>query len=309
VITTVRREPSEGFNMFTRHRLWAVAAGGLLVIAGGSLLVKFFPPTAPVQPAPPAETGLEVTAYWEPFAESRGKFAETWDELRTLQPAHATKTYAAEDFRAFLAREQTAVGEVWELDGERLLPFLKQFHAGATLQLHHGFVAAPGAFACLRARDDRYDEVVFRLHAEFLLSDGKSFYTPAQFAGRVLFDRAAKRVSYFRCHLPPRNTNVDVNRFQPPKDGKDTGGPPMLMADIGYAPRMELVGGDEPLANGFRGKEAIEPKAAEQKLARRFYKFSEIHWLPWDEAVAESVRTGKPLHVVALFGALDDESC
>ncbi len=286
--------------MLARRFRWVVAASVLLVAAvGGGLLVHLA-----TRPAP-GESGLEVRAYWEPFAESRGKFADTWDELRTLKPAHATKTYPAEDFQDVLPKEGAAVGDVWELDGERLLPFLKQFHTGATLKLHHDFVAAPGAFACLRARDDRHDEVVFRLHAEIVLSD-KSFYTPAQFAGRVLFDRTTRQVKYFRCHLPPRNTNVDVNRFTPPKE---EGGPPMLMADIGYAPRMELVGGDEALAAGFKGKEAIQPQEAERKLARRFYKFSEINWQPWDEAVAESARTGKPLHVVALFGALDDESC
>lgn len=284
--------------MLARRFQWVVIASVLLVAAvGGGLLVHLA--TRPAQ----GESGLEVRAYWEPFAESKYKIADTWDELRNLQPAHPSKTYVAEDFRAFLPAETAAVGDVWELDGVRLLPFLTQFHAGATLKLHHDFVAAPGAFACLRGRDERYDDVVFRLHAEFVLSDGKSYYTPAQFAGRVLFDRTTKRVTYFRCHLPPRNTNVDVNRFTPPRHDGD---PP---TDIGFAPRMELVGGDEALAAGFRSADAIDPAEAERKLTRRFYPFSEIRWLPWDEAVAESVRTGKPLHVVALFGALDDESC
>ena len=292
--------------MLARRFRWAVAAGVLLVAAaGGILLVKHRLPPPPAATETPAVAGLEVKAHWEPFAESRGKFAETWDELRTLKPAHPTKTYPAEDFQAILPKEGAAVGDVWELDGGRLLPLLKQFHAGATLKLHHDFVAAPGAYACLRARDDRHDEVVFRLHAEIVLSD-KSFYTPGQFAGRVLFDRATQRVKYFRCHLPPRNTNVDVNRFTPPEKAD---GPPMMVADIGYAPRMELVGGDETLAAGFKGTEVIEPKEVERRLARRFYPFLDIHWRPWDEAVAESARTGKPLHVVALFGALDDESC
>jgi hypothetical protein len=290
--------------MLTTRFRWVVAGCMLLVaVAAGVWLLNRLRPPTPVEPGSPSEPGLEVKAYWEPFAESKYKIADTWDELRNLKPASVAKTYPADDFQSILPEVGTTVGDVWALDGERLLPFLKQFHAGATLKLHHDFVAAPGAFACLRARDERYDEVIFRLHAEIALDDGKSYYTPAQFAGRVLFDRTTKRVRYFRCHLPPRNTNVDVNRFTPPRHDGD---PP---TDIGYAPRMELVGGDETLATGFKGVEVIDPKVAEQKLALRFYKFSEIHWRTWDEAVAEAVRTGKPLHVVALFGALDDESC
>ena len=177
------------------------------------------------------------------------------------------------------------------------------------MQLHHGSGTAPGAFACLRAQNDRYDEIAFRVHAEFVLSDGRSFYTPAQFAGQVLFDRAAGQVAYFRFYLPPRKTNIDVNRFFPSVvvDGETLEN--VSSIDVGYSPRMELTGGNEQLAENISWTASISKDEAAQKLAKLFYEFLKVRWLPWDEAVAESQQSGKPLHVVVLLGTLDDESC
>ena len=44
-------------------------------------------------------------------------------------------------------------------------------------------------------------------------------------------------------------------------------------------------------------------------FARRLYRFAAIDWVPFDQAVAAATRTGKPLHVIAINGTLDDESC
>jgi selenoprotein N len=287
----------------------SVARNKMLWVVGICLLGCGYGICCSPGPTRMPETGLEVKAFWEPFAESKYKLAKSWEELRNLKPATTTKVYRAEEFKVFLPKEPVAVGDVWKLDGEGLLPFLRQFHKGATMRLHHAPVGIPGAFACLRAQNDRFGEIVFRIHAEFVLSDGRSYYTPAQFAGHLLYDRATRQVRYFRCFVPPRNTNVDVNRFMPAKTVGGKEQPSMLIADIGYAPRMELVGGDAAIVQEFTGKHAITAPEADQKLARRFYKFRDIRWLPWDEAVVEAVRTGKPLHVVVLFGALDDESC
>jgi hypothetical protein len=252
---------------------------------------------------------IEVRADWEPFKESRYNLAREWSELRNLKPDKSVARYGAADFHVFLPSRPSAVGETWELDGNGLLPFLKQFHPGATLQLHHGAGSAPGAFACLRAQSDRYDDIVFRAHAEFALSGGRSFYTPAQFAGQVLFDRTAGRVVFFHLYLPPRYTNVDVNRFLPVAfvDGHTEANVGAI--DVGYSPRMELIGGNKQLPESITWQDAITYAEADQHLAMRFYEFLKIHWWPWDEAVAESKRTGKPLHTLVLLGTLDDESC
>jgi hypothetical protein len=252
---------------------------------------------------------LEVKAYWEPLKESRYDFASEWSELRNLRPAKATAAHRQADFRVFLPPREAAVGAIWELDPPRLLPFLQQFHVGATTALHHGSGSAPGAFAALRARNDQFDEVVFRLHAEFVLSDGKSYYTPAQFSGQLLFDRLAHRVEYFHLFLPPRKTNVDVNRYFPVTLVGNELVENSSAVDVGYSPRMELEGGDARLIDSIAWDESVPRDEMMLKLAERFYEFLQVRWHPWDEAVAEAQRSGKPLHVVVLLGTLDDEAC
>lgn len=253
--------------------------------------------------------GMRVEAAWQPIEESREGFAQTWDELKQLRPASAAAKYGASSFRALLAPSGTSVGDIWRLDADRLVPFLRQFHPGATVRLHHGTGSAPGAFACLRARGDRYDDIRFRLHAEFVLSDGRSFYTPAQFSGRLVFDRPAGQAAFFHLQLPPRNTNVDVNRFFPFTIVNGERVANVTSVDVGYSPRMELTGGDAALAERLAWPESISADQARERLAQQFYPFLAIRWLPWDAAVAESQQAGKPLHILALLGTLDDESC
>jgi hypothetical protein len=53
----------------------------------------------------------------------------------------------------------------------------------------------------------------------------------------------------------------------------------------------------------------ITAEAARDILARRFYPLAEIEWLGLEAALARARATDKPLHVVALFGSLLDESC
>ena len=80
-----------------------------------------------------------------------------------------------------------------------------------------------------------------------------------------------------------------------------------MAADIVYVPRLELRGGEAP--NDVAWAQQIPLDAARGKLARRFYRFVDIDWQPFARAVAEARREEKPLHVMVLFGTLDDESC
>ena len=80
----------------------------------------------------------------------------------------------------------------------------------------------------------------------------------------------------------------------------------MMAADIGWVPRMELVGGTPVDVPWTRSMPLAE---ARTRLARSFYAFAAIDWLPFDEAVMTARELDRPLHVVVLFGTLDDESC
>lgn len=113
----------------------------------------------------------------------------------------------------------------------------------------------------------------------------------------MVLDRKRAAVVAFELAVPPQSANVDVNIAV----GEG------ISADIGRVPRMSLTGGSFPTyaANAAQ----LPERAAQDLLARKFYPFAELEWLDLAAARAASLATGKPLHVVALFGSLMDESC
>lgn len=248
---------------------------------------------------------LELDARWDRLTDTVYGFEERYPLIRDLAPAVARATYGAEHFARLLPEVPVAVGEVWAIDPTRALPFLRQLHAGATAELHHGGgfgISAPGAFGCARLLDAAYVEVLFRVHADFRVAgagapEDTSWFTPAQFRGRMVIDRGRSAVVAFELAVPLQSANVDVNVAE-------GGG---IVADIGRVPRMEVRGGRFP--EFAAGAEELALDEAELRLARKFYPAAELAWLDLPAARAESLRTGKPLHVIALFGSLLDESC
>ena len=191
---------------------------------------------------------LQVEAYWEPIADTALGLPNYSPEnaalFNNLSPGHPTQEYEADAFTAFFPNEDVAVGDLWELDVKKVIPFLQQFHSGATAEMHINPGAwrdadgrrvvvsgmeSDGGFASLRALSSNYVEIVFRIHAEFLLDkDASAYFTPAQFTGRLVLNRNSGMIREFRLYLPPRNTNVDINAFN--------------AADMVFVPRMELIG-------------------------------------------------------------------
>jgi selenoprotein N len=250
-------------------------------------------------------TLITLRAHWEPCRESKyGLFASN-EVLRTPRPVDEERSYGAECFTAFLPKAAVQVGDAWTVDRAAVLPFLRQFHPGARAELHHGFGAYQGAHACLVAQNEQYFEILVRAHAEFLLEAGIT-YTPAQFEGRLVGERQTGRLAAFQLALPDRNTNVDVN--VPATITRSPDGPPIegVMADIGWVPRMELAGGRFPDA---AWTQSMPIEEARRLLASRFYPFTRIGWRSFAEAVQRAHSLDRPLHVVVLFGTLDDESC
>jgi hypothetical protein len=259
----------------------------------------------PLQTA--ADATLAVTAHWEPLRDC--KFVKDWDALREFRPVQERKVYTGNDFNAFLPAHSVAVGDIWHLPGDGLLTFLKQFHPGATLDLHINNREPPGGFACLRAYDKELADILFRIHAEFVLEDG--FFTPGQMAGRLVLDRATGRVIFFRMFLPPGTINFDVNRrvliSGSDKDPDMKG--VFMFTDAGFAPRMELLGGASSSGDTARWQQHQSEAEVKDALARQFYRFKQIQWVEFDRAAEVARHTGKPLHVISLEGTLDDESC
>lgn len=246
---------------------------------------------------------LELEARWEPLTDTVYGFEKQHPELGSPAPCVVRERHGAEAFRAFLPSGPVAVGDTWRVEAAAALPFLRQLHAGATASLHHGEamgLGIPGAWACLRSLDEQEAEIVLRVHAEFRQAgpDGETrlWITPAQFRGRLRLDRTRGEVRAFELLLPDQSANVDVNVAV---EGD-------VLADIGRFPSLGVAGGE------FSGSEAgggLSLAAAEALLARRFYPLAELEWLELPEALARARETDQPLHIVALFGSLLDESC
>ncbi len=247
---------------------------------------------------------IELTAHWERLTDTTYHF-EDQPVIKVLAPATPRASYASEVFLPFLPSAPVAVGASWRVDPTAALPFLRQLHAGASIELHHDRgtgIGARGAWACLRLLDDACMEIMVRIHGEFQIDgDDKvgeaSWFTPACFRCRLWIDRKKGQVAAFDLAVPPSRANVDINL----RSGHGT------IADIGCLPRLQLCSAEFPT----EPPTAVQISAAEADriLERRFYPFAKVDWLSLPDALAKSRATGKPMHIVALFGSLCDESC
>ena len=262
---------------------------------------------------------LQVQAYWDPIADASLGLPDHSPKhaalFKNLSPAHVSQEYDVDAFKAFFPKRSVPVGHVWELDMNEVLPFLRQFHSGATGEMHINpggesvieifgkrivlekvGLESEGAFACLRALSPTYAEIVFKIHAEFVLDkEARAYFTPAQFTGRLILNRNNGTIRDFWLYLPQRNTNVDINAF---------GG-----ADMVYVPRMELIAQNAHDQSDIVWETAITENEAKDLLETSFYKFSEIERLGIEEAVAKAQAENRPIHVVLTWGVFDDESC
>ena len=261
---------------------------------------------------------LEVTAHWTGLEPGQVKLQDHPAEVRAwftaLRPAVPRMAYTARDFSAFLPAGKADVGQVWALDADKVRTFLAQFHPHPLMHLvATGRRAGPdGAFAVLRAVSPSHVEIVFRLHAEFYVTpdaagDLRSVYawfTPAYFHGRLVLDKTRGTVEYFRLAVP---TEKALNAFLTVNPSLlDV---PVLGHDIVRVDRMELTGGDARLADGRIWTESLPPAEAARKLAKVFYKFEEIDWVPVEQAAAKARGQNRPIFAIVSWGATDDQSC
>ena len=252
---------------------------------------------------------LQVHAHWDPIADATYALHKAPEniEIFDLSPNEPIREYNGTAFNAFLPAASVTVGDVWELDRDAVIPFLFQFHPGATGTLRHG---QEGAFACLRALSPDYADITFRIHAEFTLATRpkpgakpdaygdhvqRARFIPAQYAGRLLINLKTGVICDFSLSLPPRNSNVDINDFG--------------YADMVFVPRMKLHATATESRDSIEWEASITSEAARKRLELKFYKFAEINWLPLEDAVEKVEATQRPLHAVISWGPLDDESC
>ncbi len=252
---------------------------------------------------------VPVQAHWDPientahnlpwateekFNRSKAQWQEpvdmTWEQWLKLfnpGPAQTLKNYSTTDFQVFLPLSTANVGDVWDLEPNGVLRFLRQFHPGATQK---------EAKACLRAISPEYADIVFRIHARFTLNASIDAYLrPAQLIGHLIINRDTGTICQWTLSLPNRNSNVDMGAFR--------------SFDIGFVPRMELCSLSETEPKSIDWGTAITMEEVKKKFQDAFYKFFEIAWTPVEDAVERAKALNRPIHAVLLFGVLDDESC
>ena len=237
------------------------------------------------------EAEVNVKGFIAPIEYTQYNYHVEWDELANLRVAEPEKQYPTSVFQAFLPSEAVSVGECWQIK-EGVLELLRQLHPNPRLDLDINNGDSLGLWACLRAYNDEFVDIVFRVHAEFVIGSGR--FTPSQFAGHLIIDRSKEEITFFQMHVPNGTLNFDAYW--------NTVG-----SDIGYCPQMELCTGTLPHDVEFTA--SITQEEAERALISCFYKFQQINWVSLEEALELAPAEQKPIHAVSLDGPLFDESC
>ena len=235
-----------------------------------------------------------INASIPPIEFSTGGFHVDWETLATLREVEPRRNYPVSTFSGFLPTEAVAVGEYWEIDDESALQLLKQLAENPSLQLWVN--DETGRWASLRAYNEDYAEIVFRIHAAFALKDG--FFTPSQFAGSLVIDRHLEELTYFEMSVPPSTLNLDVhkviNEYR-------------AFTDSGVC-RIEMISGKEA-TQALAYSEEISMKEARLGLAKQCYPAQSIEWVKLEEAAEMAKALYRPIHVVSADGTFMDQSC
>ena len=278
-----------------------------------------------VHPLLHGRTSLEVTAHWTSLGQGRDQLERNvppavYKLFTELKPATPTQVYTERELSALLPASIETVGQVWEIDGDKVAGLLRQFHASPSMHLvAFGRRAGPdGAFAVLRAVSPTHLEILFRVHAEFDVAQNV-WLTPACFWGRMIVNKEAGTVEHLRLWVPtdnPLNVHLTVAESTP-KGGKrpaifrkiQRGDFVQGKRDIVRVEQMELVSTSAELPESLTWSEEIGVEVARQMLKQAFYTFENIDWVPWQETLAIADAQKKPVLAIVLWGALDDQSC
>ena len=242
---------------------------------------------------------VSVKGFIAPITDTMSNFHVTWEALANLRAAEPEKQHPASVFRSFLPDKAVSVGELWEIEEAGVLELLRQLHPHPNLNMHINAGDSYGLWACLRAYNDKFADIVFRIHAEFKLEDG--WFTPSQFAGHLVIDRIQKRMAFFQMSVPEGVVNFDVNRRHKNARGFET--------DMGFCPQIELRAGIPDVLRDTQFAETISQEAAERALALRFYRSQQINWVSLEEALNLAQTQQRPVHAISIDGPLADEAC
>ncbi len=245
-----------------------------------------------------------VKGFIVPIEYSGSNFHVEWDTLANLRVAEPEKQYPASIFCDFLPKEAVSVGTPWEIEHAGALELLKQLHPkpslGMRAELPPHKTESQGLWACLRAYDTEFADIVFRIHAQFDLKDG--WFTPSQFTGHLVIDRVKRSVAFFEMYVPKGTINFGAKwKIDPDEEGHIT--------DSGFCPQMELRAGIENVGRNTEFIKSITQAEVEHRLSLCFYKSQHINWVSLEEALEMAPAQQKPIHAISIDGPLLDESC
>ena len=272
----------------------------ILIMVGGYLNADEPPTNSDSGIVLNLETASEVliNAFIAPIEFTRYNFHVEWDTLANLRAAEPEKQYTASVFHAFMPDGPVSVGELWRIEPyDSILALLKQLHPNPQMDMVIDSGDSRGAWACLRAYNAQFAEIAFRIHAHFVLEDG--FFTPSQFAGKLIIARNDGKIAFFQMHVPEGTLNFDV--------GWEHEDYELTIGDSGFCSKMELLAGTQNNQTQFAV--SIPQEEAERKLILQFYKSQQINWAAMDKALEMAQILQKPIHAIAIDGPLDDESC
>ena len=246
---------------------------------------------------------VSVKGFIAPIAYSGSNFHVDWDTLANFRVAEREKQYPASIFSAFLPKDTVPIGTLWKIKRAGALELLKQLHPNPYLNMRWDLPyksESQGLWACLRAYDDEFADIVFRIHAQFALKDG--WFTPSQFMGHLVINRIKRSVAFFQMSVPKGIINFDTWwKKEPDWEGHIT--------DSGFCPQMELRAGIEDVMKNIEFTESLTQEEVAHQLALCFYKSQHINWVSLEEALKMATAQHKPIHAISIDGPLLDESC
>ena len=248
-----------------------------------------------------SDAEVSVKGCIAPIEHTLSNFHVEWEALANLRVAEPEKQHHVSVFQAFLPGEPVSVGDCWQIEEAGAMELLRQLHPNPKLLKTHMDTDDPrGLWGCLRAYNDKFADIAFRIHAAFNFEDG--MLTPSQFKGNLIIDRREDKIAFFKMYVPEGTVNLDIVWK---KDKDQT----YASTDAGLCTQMELRSGIKDGMQDADCTEAITQKEAEEALILRFYEIAQINWVPPEKAVALAEEQGKLIHVISIDGPLHDESC
>ena len=247
-----------------------------------------------------SDAEVNVKGFIAPIEHTLSHFHLEWDALANLRVAEPEKDYPTSVFQSFLPAETVSIGECWQIEEAGVTELLQQLNPEPNLDMEMDNGDSYGLWACLRAYNDRFADIQFRIHADFKLKDG--WFTPSQFKGNLIIDRIEDKIAFFKMSVPEGTVNFDVN-WHEDKNVDYT------ITDAGFCSQMELKAGIEDVAKNTNFAETITQEEAERVLSLRFYKSAQINWVPPYQAVEMAEEQVKLIHVISIDGPLANEAC